>query len=142
MIRRPPRSTRTDTLFPYTTLFRSPTTASETREELTRGWCRKCNPGKPGRRRPYGRGRAGRGSAAPERDLLLLARPTFGGHLLQRGERPRLVGLLALRSTGQPGSGEHSAGTEDRAIQDATNLGEGAPYRPDSGRTPGRRHSH
>src|SRR3546814_1236973 len=29
MIRRPPRSTRTDTLFPYTTLFRS-----------QRGWCR------------------------------------------------------------------------------------------------------
>src|SRR3546814_18054361 len=27
MIRRPPRSTRTDTLFPYTTLFRSPVTA-------------------------------------------------------------------------------------------------------------------
>src|SRR3546814_1273869 len=26
MIRRPPRSTRTDTLFPYTTLVRSPTT--------------------------------------------------------------------------------------------------------------------
>src|SRR3546814_13057095 len=28
MIRRPPRSTRTDTLFPYTTLFRSHTKAS------------------------------------------------------------------------------------------------------------------
>src|SRR3546814_14667808 len=28
MIRRPPRSTRTDTLFPYTTLFRSPQRAS------------------------------------------------------------------------------------------------------------------
>src|SRR3546814_13263458 len=28
MIRRPPRSTRTDTLFPYTTLFRSFTTVS------------------------------------------------------------------------------------------------------------------
>src|SRR3546814_2546145 len=27
MLRRPPRSTRTDTLFPYTTLFRSPTLA-------------------------------------------------------------------------------------------------------------------
>src|SRR3546814_11618723 len=26
MVRRPPRSTRTDTLFPYTTLFRSPRT--------------------------------------------------------------------------------------------------------------------
>src|SRR3546814_13275807 len=31
MIRRPPRSTRTDTLFPYTTLFRSPEL-----QELTR----------------------------------------------------------------------------------------------------------
>src|SRR3546814_6819206 len=29
MIRRPPRSTRTDTLFPYTTLFRSDRTAFE-----------------------------------------------------------------------------------------------------------------
>src|SRR3546814_4791651 len=28
MIRRPPRSTRTDTLFPYTTLFRSPSQCS------------------------------------------------------------------------------------------------------------------
>src|SRR3546814_11751074 len=27
MLRRPPRSTRTDTLFPYTTLFRSPPTS-------------------------------------------------------------------------------------------------------------------
>src|SRR3546814_19680828 len=30
MIRRPPRSTRTDTLFPYTTLFRSIVSASQT----------------------------------------------------------------------------------------------------------------
>src|SRR3546814_9982339 len=29
MIRRPPRSTRTDTLFPYTTLFRSPQIIAE-----------------------------------------------------------------------------------------------------------------
>src|SRR3546814_4670586 len=33
MIRRPPRSTRTDTLFPYTTLFRS---TGETRDALCR----------------------------------------------------------------------------------------------------------
>src|SRR3546814_20591022 len=32
MIRRPPRSTRTDTLFPYTTLFRSAPTPEERRE--------------------------------------------------------------------------------------------------------------
>src|SRR3546814_4588792 len=31
MIRRPPRSTRTDTLFPYTTLFRSQRLASRTK---------------------------------------------------------------------------------------------------------------
>src|SRR3546814_2213232 len=31
MIRRPPRSTRTDTLFPYTTLFRSHAQASQAR---------------------------------------------------------------------------------------------------------------
>src|SRR3546814_11536341 len=35
MIRRPPRSTRTDTLFPYTTLFRSRTAATL---ELRRHW--------------------------------------------------------------------------------------------------------
>src|SRR3546814_14984454 len=29
MIRRPPRSTRTDTLFPYTTLFRAPDDAAQ-----------------------------------------------------------------------------------------------------------------
>src|SRR3546814_4539641 len=29
MVRRPPRSTRTDTLFPYTTLFRSPHVVAE-----------------------------------------------------------------------------------------------------------------
>src|SRR3546814_3365220 len=33
MIRRPPRSTRTDTLFPYTTLFRSPI-AGTTRDRI------------------------------------------------------------------------------------------------------------
>src|SRR3546814_14187406 len=31
MIRRPPRSTRTDTLFPYTTLFRRPRVSSHSR---------------------------------------------------------------------------------------------------------------
>src|SRR3546814_11875146 len=33
MIRRPPRSTRTDTLFPYTTLFRSPQGYAELLED-------------------------------------------------------------------------------------------------------------
>src|SRR3546814_9575146 len=55
MIRRPPRSTRTDTLFPYTTLFRisrrsrpqtrvtlSPTTRSPSTEPLRHGHHRHC----------------------------------------------------------------------------------------------------
>src|SRR3546814_6366786 len=35
MIRRPPRSTRTDTLFPYTTLFRSPDRRPRRGEEVS-----------------------------------------------------------------------------------------------------------
>src|SRR3546814_7698421 len=34
MIRRPPRSTRTDTLFPYTTLFRSASAAADVVQDL------------------------------------------------------------------------------------------------------------
>src|SRR3546814_15967880 len=34
MTRRPPRSTRTDTLFPYTTLFRSPATRASLRAAI------------------------------------------------------------------------------------------------------------
>src|SRR3546814_15499966 len=37
MIRRPPRSTRTDTLFPYTTLFRSYSDATENRNTTDTG---------------------------------------------------------------------------------------------------------
>src|SRR3546814_10594920 len=39
MLRRPPRSTRTDTLFPYTTLFRSSTVAAEF-DDHRRSWTR------------------------------------------------------------------------------------------------------
>src|SRR3546814_1899970 len=37
MIRRPPRSTRTDTLFPYTTLFRSPLAAADLEQRIIGG---------------------------------------------------------------------------------------------------------
>src|SRR3546814_20425687 len=39
MIRRPPRSTRTDTLFPYTTLFRSPALLRQPELCLAQGRC-------------------------------------------------------------------------------------------------------
>src|SRR3546814_15473653 len=38
MIRRPPRSTRTDTLFPYTTLFRSPAAEAEEADKPRWKW--------------------------------------------------------------------------------------------------------
>src|SRR3546814_13491135 len=50
MIRRPPRSTRTDTLFPYTTLFRSMGPRAGATSSRTRSWrsmansnCRRSN---------------------------------------------------------------------------------------------------
>src|SRR3546814_17890298 len=67
MIRRPPRSTRTDTLFPYTTLFRSPAGDARGPEEDPRRARRAL-------RRPHA---AGRGQ------------PVAGGHgdLLRRRRR-------------------------------------------------------
>src|SRR3546814_1298488 len=44
MIRRPPRSTRTDTLFPYTTLFRSP--YPELAGDIDAGFVRKAHAGR------------------------------------------------------------------------------------------------
>src|SRR3546814_10556067 len=56
MIRRPPRSTRTDTLFPYTTLFRSGLAARPVRHDpccaadRSGGRGRRGRPGRSGRR--------------------------------------------------------------------------------------------
>src|SRR3546814_6516406 len=65
MIRRPPRSTRTDTLFPYTTLFRS-----DRADRRQGGFGRP--PARQGRRRRTRRRNAGAGQSAE----------------LERGQRP------------------------------------------------------
>src|SRR3546814_18058011 len=44
MIRRPPRSTRTDTLFPYTTLFRAAYLSRTEREDAMHGFMRSVAP--------------------------------------------------------------------------------------------------
>src|SRR3546814_11948660 len=46
MVRRPPRSTRTDTLFPYTTLFRSPCPGGTARQSPRRRRGREARSGK------------------------------------------------------------------------------------------------
>src|SRR3546814_19831958 len=48
MIRRPPRSTRTDTLFPYTTLFRSPARCRRRPAHAARARFRDGRRGRPG----------------------------------------------------------------------------------------------
>src|SRR3546814_6181578 len=45
MIRRPPRSTRTDTLFPYTTLFRSPVPLAQGMAQPRHGLANACTAG-------------------------------------------------------------------------------------------------
>src|SRR3546814_18303247 len=78
MIRRPPRSTRTDTLFPYTTLFRSPGCPS------------------PALARQI---RAGRGADA--------AGPAPGsGHGVERLLEPAGVALLGLRQRSEEHTSE------------------------------------
>src|SRR3546814_20242859 len=62
MIRRPPRSTRTDTLFPYTTLFRSPGEASLPPAGGAYGKARRFQPGNS----RDGRASARRGGARSE----------------------------------------------------------------------------
>src|SRR3546814_2977357 len=66
MIRRPPRSTRTDTLFPYTTLFRS---------LLARGRRQSIRVERPGLLLDIGRGPAGLGDPAPGTMRVIGGRP-------------------------------------------------------------------
>src|SRR3546814_1025596 len=98
MIRRPPRSTRTDTLFPYTTLFRS-------RGEGDRG-----GPGGglgEGPRRPGGGfgGPGGFGGRSEEHtsELQSLMRISYAVFCLKKKTRPICTGgRLALRQERRP----------------------------------------
>src|SRR3546814_17645461 len=100
MLRRPPRATRTDTLFPYTTLFRS------------RGWWDR---GRPCGIVASGRGRAARHESASFRqcrgngrrlaDRLSGLLPESVGVARSGGDLPRLVDRqVAVRRQVQPAS--------------------------------------
>src|SRR3546814_2958183 len=62
MIRRPPRSTRTDTLFPYTTLFRSRRASCRRNQELSlqRAAYHSSRPHRNGAHHPHGSARHAR----------------------------------------------------------------------------------
>src|SRR3546814_5582413 len=59
MIRRPPRSTRTDTLFPYTTLFRSDRLGEPSHHDATLRTRFRCGDDSPGKMARLRRGRLG-----------------------------------------------------------------------------------
>src|SRR3546814_15566455 len=88
MIRRPPRSTRTDTLFPYTTLFRSPWIYREAQRQK----------GTPAER------------VAFARDLEF----QLSEALLAGGETTGVIGRDAGRNLKRLGSSVYWAGLQDR----------------------------
>src|SRR3546814_9561665 len=92
MLRRPPRTTRTDTLFPYTTLFRSPDADHDDLRPVAG------DPARDGRARLY---RAAGGFVAPGDD--------FHSHVAARAQAPH---RSAIRVAGrvEPGrSEEHTS---------------------------------
>src|SRR3546814_19494870 len=95
MIRRPPRSTRTDTLFPYTTLFRTRTETDSAKRQIGEARKRHGHPGKPPKARHDRRGShlpersdheiyrgiSARAAIAADDRVAALFRPSFRPHL-------------------------------------------------------------
>src|SRR3546814_6795536 len=100
MIRRPPRSTRTDTLFPYTTLFRSGQEESCRRDHAaTRR--KKLFPGRTGRdqrRGGEGGGKAGRHAARMRLFAGIQGKARLAGLFLLGGMALRGVGEAMIRA--------------------------------------------
>src|SRR3546814_18415026 len=88
MIRLPPRSTRTDTLFPYTTLFRSQPGRSLSRGLLTSRWLALSSKADRGKRRPFRRHPdvvvSLRANPPSEQNLSV---PHLGGSMMDRRAR-------------------------------------------------------
>src|SRR3546814_2935300 len=80
MIRRPPRSTRTDTLFPYTTLFRSPRRHAQDRGPGP-------YPGDPGDHRQFHRARQCRRSEEHTSELQSLMRISYAVFCLKKKKK-------------------------------------------------------
>src|SRR3546814_11978788 len=105
MIRRPPRSTRTDTLFPYTTLFRSCTVQRGVEREK-----RACE----FILHFIGRHSEPRGNPPIVEILVRMEEKNLAGKRRQRGDGGRqLHGIDAVKS-GHTGTGAQRAQTEER----------------------------
>src|SRR3546814_5212211 len=85
MIRRPPRSTRTDTLFPYTTLFRSDSRAGQTGQPQARATNLRQH---PGRRTGIGTQQAQGRSEEHTSQLQSLMRISYAVFCLKKKKEP------------------------------------------------------
>src|SRR3546814_1733020 len=85
MIRRPPRSTRTDTLFPYTTLFRSDRPVMHLVEQRRRVDQHRGHPQRPAEaQRPWPPGEAGARSEEHTSELQSLMRISYAVFCLKK----------------------------------------------------------
>src|SRR3546814_9764577 len=93
MIRRPPRSTRTDTLFPYTTLFRSGGRSAG--HSCQRGSACACNryggPAQSHGRRSVAQGNRGKRSEEHTSELQSLMRLSYAVFCLKKKIRTKLM---------------------------------------------------
>src|SRR3546814_15216022 len=123
MIRRPPRSTRTDTLFPYTTLFRSSRRRPDRDDDVPRTGPRRLlhrgelpREAALGHRRRRGAGRA-RGSVARLAVFVSRPRPAFGYGGALGGSRRAPFNAFPygpLPAPGRPLKSRHEHGTTQR----------------------------
>src|SRR3546814_20192723 len=114
MIRRPPRSTRTDTLFPYTTLFRSP---RRIRDQSDSTGKRISAAAAPGVRPP-----AVPGAAMRSEDRRARSRPLTHRVVFERGfdvVRIDDAGPGGARLAGVDGQGRQRAGRPDKGDRQA-----------------------
>src|SRR3546814_20892174 len=100
MIRRPPSSTRTDTLFPYTTLFRSDEAAAPVEKSLAAEFRRQ----RIGQRRPVRRRHRNLPDAAPVQGA---AARYEGPHVPNL--RPEGAGVMPVQFLRRAGGGERVA---------------------------------
>src|SRR3546814_9812428 len=111
MIRRPPRSTRTDTLFPYTTLFRSPLLSALRRRSWQKFAAAYNGPGYASNRydekleESYARFKAAEEAEAPARseehtsELQSLMRISYAVFCLKKKKKPQSQALRLTSTT-------------------------------------------
>src|SRR3546814_15690725 len=114
MRRRPPRSTRTDTLFPYTTLFRS---LEEAARRVDLGRFRAGRPVGPCQPDHRGKGEAGRGGSEGGAQLLPVAAVGVSGRQpAQPAPLPAAAVCRGARGPAEHGAADRTSGGKGTSV--------------------------